>query len=170
MRFRRFCREGHDLNATNARHWNGDCKVCEPAPTHCRKGHDITAPDSHTFIMRPDGRVRMTCHKCADSYRAWRKSQRATCPKGHVVNVSGSTHADGSCKRCRQERAKAEKAEALLGKTKRRTMQQDREDTLRTRRMLDLITEINRCSTHMDREPLEAEFARLQAMSTGGDE
>ncbi len=158
MRHRRFCREGHDLNALNARHWNGGCKICEPAPTHCKKGHDITGRGAAGFHIRPDGRVRMVCNECAQIYRLGRKSRREHCPKGHVVNVPGTTHADGSCKRCRQER---KAAEALNGKPIKRTVKQDREDIGRTREMLAVAEKLNRNPMPWEREQLEAEYQQL---------
>lgn len=94
------------------------------------------------------------------------RCRRTVCTKGHDLTGPGSVYDDGSCKMCR----KLWHAAQPMRTTPKRTVQQDREDTIRTRQMLDLMRQIERCSTHWEREPLQAEFARLQAMSTGGDE
>lgn len=95
-----------------------------------------------------------------------KRTNRSTCPKGPDLTREGARYDDGSCKLCR----KAWRDAQATRTTPRRSVQQEREDTIRTRRMLDLMREIEQCATHWEREPLQQEFARLQAMGTGGDE
>ncbi len=135
--------------------------------TKCSKGHDLTLPGATKVYLRPSGKERTVCCQCRAEYRAERRGRkrRDRCAKGHSLAQHG-TYSDGSCKMCRRLWHEAQKDRT----TPKRTVQQDREDTLRTRKMLDLMREIEQCATHWEREPLQQEFARLQAMGTGGDE
>jgi hypothetical protein len=174
---RTYCRRGHDLTAPMATYADGSCVNCAARDKHlanaarkrsaCKKGHDLTLPGATATYRRTNGKERTVCVKCAANYRELRRSQkrRDRCAKGHSL-IQHGTYPDGSCKMCRKIWRDAQATRT----TPRRNVQQEREDTIRTRRMLDLMREIEQCATHWEREPLQQEFARLQAMGTGGDE
>lgn len=79
------------------------------------------------------------------------------CARGHNRTLPGSTYADGSCKMCRKiwHAAQAERT------TPKRTMQQDREDITRTRKLLAVADALNRNPMPWEREQLEAEYQQL---------
>lgn len=85
------------------------------------------------------------------------RCRRTVCTKGHDLTGPGSVYDDGSCKMCR----KLWHAAQPMRTTPKRTVQQDREDITRTRKLLAVADALNRNPMPWEREQLEAEYQQL---------